>query len=279
MITRLLNPSTPSTSFSAERLPTAVHKLVLREVMAPIIHSESMAPTIQKGDELELEDATELQIGDVVVYRHDRLFVCHRIHGIEDHWLFLRGDATTGPYEKVDILQVVGRVDWVFRDGKRHDLRQPRLSLMGMPGESAWGAAWPWSSRRTRALFVRFMNWIAGVPGLKGILRSILRRLMTITIMERAALQSLDGYVTRDQLRLDQLTQYLSTSTGSGILLMVHVGPANFGICIPDPWRMQIRPFLRPLTTALVLEAIESCHPVQPSLHSIRCSTTTTKNQ
>lgn len=279
MITRLLNPSTPSTSFSAERLPKAVHKLVLRKVMAPIIHSESMAPTIQKGDELELEDATELQIGDVIVYRHDRLFVCHRIHGIEDHWLFLRGDATTGPYEKVDIWQVVGRVDWIFRDGKRHDLRLPRLSLMGMPDESAWGAAWLWSSRRTRALIVRFMNWIAGVPGIKGILRSILRRLMTITIMERAALQSLDGYVTRDQLRLDQLTQYLSTFTGSDILLMVHVGPAYCGICIPDPWRMQIRPFLRPLTTALVLEAIGSCHPVQPSLHSIRHSTTTTKNQ
>ncbi len=270
MITRLLNPSTASTSFSAERLPKAVHKLVLQEVMAPIIHSESMAPKIQKGDELELEDATELQIGDVV---------CHRIHVIEDPWLFLRGNATTGPYEKADIWQVVGRVDWVFRDGKRRDLRQPRLSLMGMPDESIWGAAWPWSSRQTRALIVRFMNSIAGVPGIKGILRSILRRLMTITIMERAALQSLDGYVTRDQLRLDQLTQYLSTSTGSDILLMVHVGPAYCGICIPDPWRMRIRPFLRPLTTALVSKAIESCHSVQPSLHSIRYSTTTTKNQ
>ncbi len=279
MITRLRNPSTSSTSFSADQLPTAVHKLILREVMAPIIHSESMAPTIQKGDELELEDATELQIGDVVVYRHDRLFVCHRIHGIEDHWLFLRGDATTGPYETIDSLQVVGRVDWVFRDGKRRDLRQPQLSLMGMPDESAWSAAWLWSSRRTRALFVQFMNGIAGVPGIKGTLRSILRRLMTITIMERAALQSLDGYVTRDQLRLDQLTQYLSTSTDSDILLMVHVGPAYCGICIPNPWRMRIRPFLRPLTTALILEAIESCHPVQPSLHSIRSSTTTTKNQ
>ena len=279
MITRLLNPSTPSTSFSAEWLPKVVHKLVLREVMAPIIQSESMAPTIQAGDSLDLEDATDLRIGDVVVYRHDRLFICHRIHGIETHRLFLRGDAATGTYEEIEVQQVVGRVDCVFRDGKRLDVRQLRLSHTGKQDDSVWGAAWTWSSRRTRALFVRFMNWIAGVPGIKGILRSILRRLMTITIMERAALQSLDGYVTRDQLRLDQLTQYLSASTGSGILLMVHVGPVYLGICIPDPWRMRIRPFLRPMTTALVVEAIESRHPVQPSLHSIRCSTTATKNQ
>ncbi|MDH4369143.1 MAG: S24/S26 family peptidase [Nitrospira sp.] len=96
MITRLLSPSTTSTRFSAERLPEAVHGLVLQEVMAPIIQSESMAPTIQAGDGLELEDATDLRIGDVVVYRLDRLFICHRIHGIDGRRLFLQGDAATG---------------------------------------------------------------------------------------------------------------------------------------------------------------------------------------
>jgi hypothetical protein len=113
------------------------------------------------------------------------------------------------------------------------------------------------------------MNWIAGVPGIKGIFRIILRRLMTITIMERAALQSLNGYVARAHVHLDQLKQYLMPPTGSDTLLVLHVGPAYFGICTPDPWRMQIRPFLRPVITALVLEAIESCRPVQPSFHSI----------
>ncbi len=279
MIIRLLNPSTSSPNFSVEGLPEAVHWLILRNVMAPTIHSESMAPTIQKRDELELEDATELQIGDVVVYRLDRLFICHRIHGIEDYRIFLRGDAATGPYEEVDVRQVVGRVDYVFRDGKRLDVRRPRLSPMEMPDDSEWGAAWTRSSRRARALILRFMNWIVGVPGIKSMFRIILRRLMTITIMERAALQSLDGYLTRDQVHLNQLKQYVSPSTGSDTLLVIRVGPAYFGIFTQDPWRMQIRPFLRPLTTSLVVEAIESCHPVQPSLHSIRRSTTTTGNQ
>jgi hypothetical protein len=279
MITRLLNPSSSSTSFSVERLPESLHWLILRNVMAPIIHSESMAPTIQKRDELELQETTDLKLGDVVVYRLDGLFICHRIHGIEGHQLFLQGDAATGPYEEVSIRQVVGRVDCIFRDGKRLDVRRPRLSPMGMPDDSEWGAAWTWNPRWARALIVGFMNRIAGVPGIKGIFRIILRRLMTITIMERAALQSIDGYVTRDQVHLDQLKQYLSPSPGSGILLMIHAGPAYFGICTPDPWRMQIRPFLRPMTTALVLETIESCHPVQPSPHSIRRSTTATENQ
>ena len=153
-----------------------------------IIHSESMALTIQKGDELGLEDATELQIGDVVVYRLDGLFICHRIHGLEGHQLFLQGDAATGPYEEVTVRQVVGRVDCVFRDGKRLDVRRSQLSPMGMPYDSEWGAAWAWSSRWARSLIVRFMNWIAGVPGIKSIFHIILRRLMTITIMERATL-------------------------------------------------------------------------------------------
>jgi hypothetical protein len=238
-----------------------------------------MAPAIQAGDGLELEDATDLRIGDVVVYRHDRLFICHRIHGIEGHRLFLRGDAATGTDEEIDVQQVVGRVDWVFRDGNRLDVRRSRLSPMGKQNDSAWSVTWTWSSRQARALILWSINWIAGVPGIKGIFRFILRRLMTITIMERVALQSLDGYVTGARVHLNQLQQYLTPSTGSNTLLVIHVGPAYFGICTPDPWRMQIRPFLRPLTTALVVEAIESCHPVQPPLHSIRCSTTTTKNQ
>jgi hypothetical protein len=262
MITRLLSPSTTSTSFSVERLPEAVHKLVLREVMAPIVQSESMAPTIQTGDGLELEDATDLRIGDVVVYRLDRLFICHRIHAIEGRRLFLQGDAATGAYEEVDVQQVVGRVDCVFRDGKRIDVRRPRLSHMTTPADLIRVPAWSWGSRRARALILRFMNWIAGVPGMKGIFSIILRKLMTITIMERAALQSLDGYVTRAHVHLDQLNQYLMPPTGSHTVLVIHVGPAYFGICTPDPWRMQIRPFLRPVTTALFLEAIESCRPV-----------------
>ncbi len=279
MITRLLSPSLTSTRFSAARLPEAVHKLVLREVMAPIIQSESMAPTIQTGDGLELDDATDLRIGDVVVYRHDRLFICHRIHGIEGHRLFLRGDAATGADEEIDVRQVVGRIDWVFRDGKRLDVRPSRVSPMGKQNNSAWSVIWAGSSRQARALILRSINWTAGVPGIEGMFRFILRRLMTITIMERVVLQSLDGYVTGARVHLDQLRHSLSLPTGSDTLLVIHVGPAYMGICTLDPWRMQIRPLLRPFTTALVVEAIASCHQVQRSPHLIRRATTATENQ
>src|SRR5689334_5492878 len=99
MIARLLNPSSHSTGFSADRLPDAVHGSVLQEIMAPIVNSESMTPALHKGDVLRLQHADDLQVGDVVVYRQDRLFVCHRIHRIEGHRMFLRGDTNTGPFE------------------------------------------------------------------------------------------------------------------------------------------------------------------------------------
>lgn len=279
MISRLLSPSPTSTRFSAERLPEAVHRLVLREVMAPIIQSESMAPTIQTGDGLELDDATDLQIGDVVVYRYDRLFICHRIHGIKGHRLFLRGDAATGADEEIDVQQVVGRVDWVFREGKRLDIRRSRFSPMGKRKDSAWGMVWTWSSRQARALILRSINWSTEVHSINGLFRFILRRLMTITIMERVALQSLDGYVAGARVHLDQLRHHLLHPIGSDTLLVIHIGPAYIGICTLDPWRMQIRPFLHPFTTALVVETIASCHPVQLSPHSIRRATTAAENQ
>ncbi|MBK9308792.1 MAG: S24/S26 family peptidase [Nitrospira sp.] len=247
--------------------------------MAPIIQSESMAPTIQTGDGLELEDATDLQIGDVVVYRHDRLFICHRIHGIEGHRLFLRGDAVTGADEEIDVQQVVGRVDCVVRNGKRLDVRRSRFSPMGNQNDSVWSVAWTWSSQRARAPILLSINRIAGVPGINGLFRFILRRLMTITIMERVALQSLDGYVAGARVHLDQLRHHLLHPIGSDTLLVIHIGPAYIGICTLDPWRMQIRPFLHPFTTALVVETIASCHPVQLSPHSIRRATTAAENQ
>jgi len=87
MIARLLSPLTTSTRFSANQLPEAAHGSALWKVITPLVSSESMTPTLQIGDELELEQADNLRVGDVVVYRQDRQFICHRIHRIEGHRL------------------------------------------------------------------------------------------------------------------------------------------------------------------------------------------------
>lgn len=272
MITRLLSPSTASALFSAERLPEVVHSLVLRNLTAPIVHSDSMTPTIQKGDILELHALTDLKVDDVVVYRRDHLFICHRIHEVKGPRLFLRGDAATGPDEEIDAQLVIGRVDFISRGGKRLAVglrSSSRVTPSDPTGEKDWRGSLP----RARAFALRLVNRAADLPGIKTLVRTILRRHMRIAILERVSLQCLDGYVLRHHVRLDQLQHVWSDPlrvTPVGILFMIHVGPVSVGVCNPNPWQLHMRPLLRPLTTGLFLESVESFLATTPPPHLIQ---------
>jgi hypothetical protein len=267
MIARLLSPSTASTGFSADQLPEEVHGSALWRVMTPIVNSESMTPTLQIGDELELEPADNLQVGEIVMYRYDRQFICHRIHRIEDHRLFLRGDASTGPLEEVDFRQVVGRVRFLLRNKQRIAVL-PHTGLRIAPaGNSRWVRASTWGGGPGRFLALRFLNSVASLPGVERIVRHILRKFMTIQIMERASLHALEGYVVRQLVHLDRLTdcqQYLSPLNRNDIVLVVRAGPLYLGTCTLDPWCIHMRPFLRSLTSTVLFESMNpflSPHP------------------
>ena len=259
MIARLLNPSTHSTRFSADRLPDAVHELVLQKVMTPIVNSESMTPALHKDDVLRVQHAETLQVGDVVVYRQDRLFVCHRIHRIEGHRMFLRGDANTGPFEQIDLRQVVGRVEALFRNETYLAIRNSLPKGSHAQKDSTRGRTASWSFPLGRARALQFVNWVADRWFVRRVLRHILKRLMTIDILERTSLRSLDGYVARYHIRLDRpdhAKQYLSTMKGNGLVLVIRVGPVYVGTCSLNPWGLHMRPLLRNSTTEVLLESI-----------------------
>ena len=276
MIARLLSPSTASTRFSANQLPEAVHGSALWKLLTPVVSSESMTPTLQIGDELELEQADNLQVGDVVVYRYDHRLICHRIHRIEGHRLFLRGDATLGPFDEVDIRQAVGRVGFLLRNKQRMTLRPytgPQTEAMD---NSLWRRASTWRLGPGRSLALQLLNSFASLPGIERIVRHILRTCMTIEMMERASLQSLEGYVARQQIHLDQLTsceQHLSPLRHNDIVLIVRAGPLYLGTCTLDPWHMSMRPLFQRLTTAVLSESVGLLSPTHPPLHTTQRST------
>lgn len=282
MITRLLSPSTESALFSADKLPEAVQGTVLQEVMTPLVKSESMLPTIQKGDELEIEQAEALQAGDVVLYRHDELFVCHRIHRIERRRIFVRGDANAGPFEEVDVQCVLGRVRFLIRDGRRISVRPCRQSEATIPHDSVMTRAWTWTVSEGRSLALRFINWVAEQPIIQGLVRSILRKLMVIEIMEQVSLHSLDGYARRERValhRLMHLQPSLSPSHREDIMLVVRAGPIHLGTCTLDPWSLHMRPLLHGPTTELLLEAIGPSPSAHSGYHSIQRATPVEENQ
>ncbi len=258
MIVRLLNPSAESALFSTDGLPDTTHRLVLQKILTPMVNSESMTPTLRKGDELRLQDADDLQVGDVVVYRHGRWFVCHRIHQIQGHRLFLRGDANTGPFEEIDLRQVVGRVKTLLRHGTRIAVPHHLPKISRTQRDSTWVRTATWSLHLGRVHALRFVNWVADRPVMRNILRLILKRLMTIDILTRGSLHSLQGYIARHHVHLDQsddLQRHLSTLDGD-IVLIIRVGPIYFGTCTLDPWGLYLRPLLQDLTTAVVFESI-----------------------
>ena len=276
MIARLLSPSTASTRFSANQLPEAIHGSALWKVLTPVVSSESMTPTLQIGDELELEQADDLRVGDVVVYRSDRRFICHRIHRIEGHRLFLRGDATLGPCEEVDIRQAVGRVRSLLRN-KQHITLRPYTGPQTEPtGNSLWVRVSTWGVGPGRSLALRLLNSLASLPGIERVVRHILRTYMTIEMMERASLQSLDGYVMRQRIHLDQLAsckQYLSPMRCNDIVLIVRVGPLYLGTCTLNPRHMSMRPLLQRLTTAVLSESVGVVSLTHTPLHTTQHST------
>jgi len=267
MIARLLSPSIASTRFSANQLPEAVHGLALWNIMTPTVNSKSMAPTLRIGDELVLEQADNLQVGDVVVYRHDRLFICHRIHRIENHRLFLRGDANTGPFEEVDIRQAVGRVGFLLRHGQRIAVPPYKRSQKSSADDSIWARASTRGVGPGRFLSRRFLNWVARQPGVESIVRHILRTLITIEIMERASLHSLEGYVVRQRVHLNRLAdsqQYLSPLNRNGIVFVVRAGPVFLGTGTLNPWHINMRPLFHSLTTEVLSESVGVFLPTQP---------------
>ncbi|MGQ0557401.1 MAG: S24/S26 family peptidase [Nitrospiraceae bacterium] len=268
MIARLLSPLTASTRFSANQLPEAAQGTALWKVITPLVSSESMTPTLQIGDELELEQPDNLQVGDVVVYREDRQFICHRIHRIEGQRLFLRGDATLSSFEEVDIRQAIGRVEHLLRNKQRIALCP---STGPQSGPSLWVRASIWGLGPGRALALRIMNSLASVPGIERIVRHILRACMTIEMMERAPLHALEGYVARQQIRLDRLAycrQYLSSVKSADIMLIVRAGPLYLGTCTLNPWHISMRPLLQRLTTAVLSESVDLLSPTRTPLHT-----------
>ena len=259
MIARLLNPSSHSTRFSADRLPEAVHGSVLQDIITPIVNSESMTPTLQKGDVLRLQPADDVQVGDVVVYRHDPLFVCHRIHRIEGHRMFLRGDANTDSFEEVNIRQAVGRVEALFRNGTYIAIHNSLPKSLHAQKDSTSSRIAPWSFPRGRARALGFMNWVADRWLVRRVLRHALKKLMTIDVLERTSLRSLDGYVVRHHIRLDRpdhWKQSMPMLNDDGLVLVIRVGPVYVGTCSLNPWGLHMRPLLRHSTTEVLFESI-----------------------
>ncbi len=111
----------------------------------------SMYPSIREGELITVEPvvASDVTLGDIVLYRSERGLIAHRVVGssptqssvLSPHY-FLRGDTSLSCDQPVEAQQILGRVVGVERDGRsvalasrgakmRHKIRRLACGLKG----------------------------------------------------------------------------------------------------------------------------------------------------
>jgi len=112
----------------------------------------SMYPSIREGELITVEPvvASDVKLGDIVLYRSERGLIAHRVVGtsptqssvLSPHNFFLQGDASLSSDQPVEAHQILGRVVGVQRDGRslalasrgaklRHKVRRLASGLKG----------------------------------------------------------------------------------------------------------------------------------------------------
>jgi signal peptidase I len=259
MITRLFSSATTSAVFSTGELPSPLHGPLLQNVIVPRVVSCSMVPTIRKGDRLRLERGDALQAGDIVVFRHDGLFVCHRIERVESGWLVVRGDATDGPPERVGVRDVVGRVTAILRDGVRLELQigvTPRERSRYAPRLARSVNGLQEQTRRGLRTVVRSL---LGLPYVRVALSYLLKQVASVDVMEQAPLRSVAASIRRRSFRLSDAVLMQRTLANCArdrdrFRLVIRIGPFSVAHWSLHPWLVQIRPSAEPLGLDTMLE-------------------------
>ncbi len=79
-----------------------------------VVVTNSMAPTIKTNDIILVKINTEINIGDVITYKKNNIFVTHRVSAIKDKLYIAKGDANNVGDEPIPKNIVVGKVIKIF---------------------------------------------------------------------------------------------------------------------------------------------------------------------
>lgn len=107
-------------------MQTAVSHQLLKQQLASgrsarlLVTSNSMAPLIQARDKVVIgwKPVERLCRGDIITVTHEGTLLTHRLLGIQDRQLTLRGDRTTAVVEVVQVEAYVGVVTALQKRGQ-----------------------------------------------------------------------------------------------------------------------------------------------------------------
>ena len=93
------------------------------------VHGDSMYPVIRENDTLHVEPVRRFSRGDVVLVLAERGLTAHRVLARRGTTLILRGDNAPAADDPIEESQVLGRVTYVLRDGKRHEVFRSAVAI------------------------------------------------------------------------------------------------------------------------------------------------------
>lgn len=111
-------------------LPQLVEFISEGHTVTIIARGNSMMPFIHDGRDSLIFSALEsnVRVGDVVLAEiHKGVFVCHRIVGIKNGMVTLRGDGNVQGMETCMIEDVRAQLISVVRNGKHYNLKTSRV--------------------------------------------------------------------------------------------------------------------------------------------------------
>lgn len=112
-------------------IPRGLTYLLKTEHPMASITSGSMWPSLKKGDLIfikGLAGKTELQMGDIIVFRNQKGLTVHRIVKFNEETLVTKGDANNVEDSPVEYEEIIGKV--VFMGEK--PLRVPLLGMISV---------------------------------------------------------------------------------------------------------------------------------------------------
>ena len=93
------------------------------------VRGDSMHPVIREDDVVHVEPSREIAAGDVVLVLAQRGLTAHRVVSLGDGVVVMRGDNAPEDDDPVAVEQVLGKVEWVVRRGKRRAVTKRRWIL------------------------------------------------------------------------------------------------------------------------------------------------------
>ena len=93
------------------------------------VHGDSMDPVIRENDMLHVEPSRDFVRGDVVLVLAARGLTAHRVIARRGSQLILRGDNAPAPDDPVEESQVLGKVTYVLREGKKRGVSRNAVAI------------------------------------------------------------------------------------------------------------------------------------------------------